>query len=222
MGLHSSFQHLVVWSIVAALVLIASIAGCSGSYGHKNTTGDPKTVTADPPSLSASAQQGKKLFDSLGCLGCHTVNGQGGSVGPNLSNEGNSGHSDQWLATQIRHPRDNDPQTIMPAFDNLSTNQVNNLVDYLKNLKTSDGQATSERATAGRAKRAQATPSASGVSLTAGGEMWSKTCGECHNLRPPSEYSDAQWAVAVHHMRVRAPLTGRQQKEILEFLQASN
>jgi len=155
-------------------------------------------------------------------MGCHAVNGQGGSVGPDLSNEGNSGRSDQWLATQIRNPTQNDPQTVMPAFDNLASQQVDDLVDYLKSLKTKDAQGGGATTADKNAKDAAMVSTPSGASVTTGGELWGKTCGQCHNLRPPSEYSDAQWAVAIHHMRVRAPLTGEEQRKILDFLQAGN
>jgi len=171
----------------------------------------------------AAAKRGQQLFQSSGCIGCHTVNGQGGKVGPDLSDEGNAGHSAQWLKTQIRNPKAHDPQTTMPAFDKLTGQQVNDLVDYLESLKK--GQAQAGPAAPGPARGMAAQPAASvgTASLVAtGGQLWGRTCGQCHNLRSPSEYSDAQWAVAVHHMRVRVPLTGQEQRDILAFLQASN
>jgi mono/diheme cytochrome c family protein len=233
MRINSLILRVSAWCIVLGSVLGALVAGCSGTNGSAKqassdppvaSSADPPATAGDPSPLSASAQAGKKLFDTLGCMGCHTVNGQGGSVGPNLSNEGNSGHSDQWLATQIRNPRKNDPQTIMPPYNSLTDQKVNNLVAYLQSLKTSSTQNDGHtKATALHAQGgSDTTATSSDASTTSGGELWGKTCGQCHNLRLPSEYSDAQWAVAVHHMRVRAPLTGEQQKKILAFLQASN
>jgi hypothetical protein len=55
-----------------------------------------------------------------------------------------------------------------------------------------------------------------------GVQLWSDTCARCHNMRPPSTFSDAQWATVVHHMRLRANLTGEEAREITAFLQASN
>jgi hypothetical protein len=55
-----------------------------------------------------------------------------------------------------------------------------------------------------------------------GVQLWSETCTRCHNGRPPGEFSDAQWATIVHHMRLRANLTGDEAREIVQFLQASN
>jgi hypothetical protein len=55
-----------------------------------------------------------------------------------------------------------------------------------------------------------------------GVELWSDNCARCHNLRPPEEFSGTQWATIVHHMRLRANLTGEEAREITKFLQASN
>jgi cytochrome c5 len=55
-----------------------------------------------------------------------------------------------------------------------------------------------------------------------GNELWSQNCGQCHNSRSPKDYSDAQWAVAVMHMRIQARLTGEEERKIRQFLQASN
>jgi len=55
-----------------------------------------------------------------------------------------------------------------------------------------------------------------------GSQLWSENCTRCHNIRPPQYYSDAQWDMIVHHMRLRANLTGDEQRKITEFLSASN
>src|SRR6476619_3588914 len=51
-----------------------------------------------------------------------------------------------------------------------------------------------------------------------GEELWSNNCLRCHNIRPPTMYNDAQWDVIVHHMRLRANITGQEQRAIVEFL----
>ncbi len=55
-----------------------------------------------------------------------------------------------------------------------------------------------------------------------GSQLWAENCGRCHNIRSPSTYSDIEWQVVLHHMRVRANLTAEEHKKILEFLKASN
>jgi hypothetical protein len=54
-----------------------------------------------------------------------------------------------------------------------------------------------------------------------GEELWSNNCLRCHNIRPPAMYSDAQWDVIVHHMRLRANITGQEQRAIVEFLKSA-
>jgi hypothetical protein len=55
-----------------------------------------------------------------------------------------------------------------------------------------------------------------------GAELWAETCGHCHNIRSPSEYNAQEWQVIVHHMRLRAGLTGYEQQEITKFLKSAS
>lgn len=52
-------------------------------------------------------------------------------------------------------------------------------------------------------------------------QLWAETCSRCHNLRDPATYNDDQWTVAMHHMRVRAQLTGEEERTILRFLKTA-
>jgi len=54
-----------------------------------------------------------------------------------------------------------------------------------------------------------------------GAELWAQTCGQCHNLRSPSEFNGSEWQVIVYQMRLRAGLTGDQQKTITDFLKSA-
>lgn len=55
-----------------------------------------------------------------------------------------------------------------------------------------------------------------------GAQLWAENCVRCHNIRSPSVYSDAEWEVAMHHMRIRANLTAEEHRRILEFLESVN
>lgn len=55
-----------------------------------------------------------------------------------------------------------------------------------------------------------------------GAQIWTENCGTCHNLRNPAGYSDAEWEVAVQHMRIRANLTAAETRAIVEFLKSAN
>ncbi|MFA6043897.1 MAG: hypothetical protein WC718_02835 [Phycisphaerales bacterium] len=82
-------------------------------------------------------------------------------------------------------------------------------------------------ATPGGAQPAESGPpgsagAADGTLELSGSQLWAQNCAQCHNNRSPSDYSDAQWEVAVLHMRVQARLTGEEERKIVQFLKASN
>ena len=55
-----------------------------------------------------------------------------------------------------------------------------------------------------------------------GAQLWAENCIRCHNIRSPSAYSDAEWEVVMHHMRILASLTAEEHRKILEFLKSAN
>ena len=53
-------------------------------------------------------------------------------------------------------------------------------------------------------------------------QLWQENCNRCHNARSSRYYSDEQWDLAMHHMRIRGSLTAHETREILQFLQSAN
>jgi ubiquinol-cytochrome c reductase cytochrome b subunit len=98
----------------------------------------------DSSQKSAAAMPGAKLFSSLGCIACHSINGAGGSVGPELSGDTVRKRDKKWLIEQIRNPKSHNPASIMPAFSSLPEVQVNDLVDYLMTLAGAPAKAAQE------------------------------------------------------------------------------
>ena len=89
---------------------------------------------------------------------------------------------------------------------------------------SADGKQPREAALASAASTAnpvKASPSASS-SGKSGNQLWSESCARCHNMRDPSTYSDVNWSITMHHMRLRADLTGEDSRKILEFLKSAN
>jgi ubiquinol-cytochrome c reductase cytochrome b subunit len=140
-------------AMIGYLVFISSVIALSivGYYSKPGIAIPAPTRSASPTtdpstSLSPGAQRGAQLFNSLGCIGCHKVHGQGGIIGPDLSSGVLKGKSRQWLTVQIRNPKKHDPNTIMPAFSSATTQQVSDVVDFLLTLepaKASGGLAPS-------------------------------------------------------------------------------
>ena len=74
--------------LLAALVLVVAIPACGGEEEEQPL---PETVEGTLPADTGSATEGdpdngKKIFASAGCGGCHTFAAAGstGTVGPNL------------------------------------------------------------------------------------------------------------------------------------------
>ena len=81
-----------------------------------------------PPVAGADEARARRLLNALGCKGCHSLAGQGGSVGPaldQLSRRLDAAALLQFLqrpATQSR---------TMPAYDHLREAELKILADYL-------------------------------------------------------------------------------------------
>jgi ubiquinol-cytochrome c reductase cytochrome b subunit len=130
------FFIFIAWVITMAIIGYYSHPGIApGGTSKKVRTASlqaSKGSAVDPPAqVSASVKQGEQLFNSLGCIGCHTIKGRGGVVGPALNPQLLRGKTRQWLITQIRNPRSHNPSTIMPAFSSATDQQVNDVVDFL-------------------------------------------------------------------------------------------
>ncbi|RMF93541.1 MAG: hypothetical protein D6736_01615, partial [Nitrospinota bacterium] len=85
-----------------------------------------------PP--GGDAENGKAIFESIGCLGCHAINGKGGTFGPDLGQVGSKVNA-QWLFNWIKDPRRYDPHTKMPRLP-LTDAQIRDVVAYLASLGT--------------------------------------------------------------------------------------
>lgn len=77
---------------------------------------------------------GKNLYNQSRCDLCHQIGGHGGIIGPDLSKVG-SKYDLQWLAKKIKDPKSVNPTTQMPAYPQLSDNEIEALVSFLTGLK---------------------------------------------------------------------------------------
>lgn len=77
---------------------------------------------------------GKKLYIQNRCDLCHQIGRQGGIIGPDLSKVGDR-RDLQWLVTQIKDPKSHNPNTQMPAYPQLSDEEIKALASFLTGLK---------------------------------------------------------------------------------------
>lgn len=79
--------------------------------------------------------KGAEVFQREKCRDCHTLNGKGGAVGPNLNMVG-SRRSRDYIFQQIKDPKSHNPNTDMPSFGTRIPDQdINTLADYLAGMK---------------------------------------------------------------------------------------
>ena len=52
-----------------------------------------------------------------------------------------------------------------------------------------------------------------------GATLWPIYCAQCHNARPGSQFSPAQWNTITMHMRTQSIMPAKDMRAIKEFLQ---
>ena len=81
------------------------------------------------PSVGA----GQRLFQEKGCIGCHSVAGKGGTIGPALDDVGLR-RSPEWMIQHFREPQAVTPGTVMPKFG-FTEEEARALTDFLVHLR---------------------------------------------------------------------------------------
>lgn len=83
-----------------------------------------------PPPVPRATREAAVVF-SQHCVGCHAIDGDGGSEGPDLSDVGKK-HDLAWLRKWIARPEAMKADAKMPAFDRkLSTDKLNTIAQFL-------------------------------------------------------------------------------------------
>ncbi len=92
----------------------------------------PSGVAKVPPrdGMVTTQLSGLEVFNTQGCAACHTIDGVGGTGGPDLSRAGFR-WDEASIRTQIVTPKDKS----MPAYDKLSPQALDDLVEYLISLQ---------------------------------------------------------------------------------------
>jgi mono/diheme cytochrome c family protein len=81
--------------------------------------------------------EGRHLFETQGCRGCHKLNGVGGSIGPDLSEEGASLRAPAWLEQHFLTPNAVSAGSAMPNF-HFTREQARDLTYYMLSLTNQD------------------------------------------------------------------------------------
>jgi mono/diheme cytochrome c family protein len=119
--------------------------------------GQPAREALDAADWSrADAERGGEIFRRSRCVTCHSVNGRGGTLGPELTHVGSKA-SREWLYTWLRDPHRLQPKTLMPRF-RFADEEARDLAAYLasdlgeapKDFTASDAPPSPQLAAEGR------------------------------------------------------------------------
>ncbi|WP_291315236.1 cytochrome c [Desulfuromonas sp.] len=75
-----------------------------------------------------------ELINAQGCRGCHSIGGQGGSLGPALDGVGARLDSHQVMR-QLTDPKALNEKSLMPSYKHLPQENLTVIADYLAGLK---------------------------------------------------------------------------------------
>ncbi len=188
-----------LYAAVLAAAVILSLIGSASKPG----TGAPQApaagavpAAAEGAAAAGAAGEGPALYARLGCSACHSINGSGGKIGPDLAGERTKNRSPDWLKEQIRAPRAHDPAASMPAFDKLTPPEADALAAYLLSLTPEGGPAAEPSGISSAPPIGEARPAASPRPADRetlapqligdprhGGLLFAQNCQSCHGAR---------------------------------------
>jgi len=113
--------------MAAGSVAVAAILGLTIAGARAPIVNVPAVTT---PSVLA----GRDLYMHNGCSACHSINGKGGKIGPDLTHVGSRRADAEWHIKHFKDPRALVPGSIMPKID-LTDKELRELADYMLSLK---------------------------------------------------------------------------------------
>lgn len=129
-------------SIVMSVILLG-IVSYTGYLGGAMAVGTANSAPVTAVSTGGTATptvvvldsdlvaNGKLLFSKEGCDGCHVINGNGGSGGPDLTHEGSRMPDIDWQIAHMKDPTKMKPDSIMPPYANLAPADLKALAEYV-------------------------------------------------------------------------------------------
>jgi menaquinol-cytochrome c reductase cytochrome b/c subunit len=133
-------------AVVAALLVIASM----GILTYKGATAEEPSEVAGavlctennlPCEEEEQVALGADVFAEVGCLNCHVYAGEGAqNIGaPELTDIGTAGRGEDYWVRWIQNPQAIKPGTQMPAFPNLTQEELEALAVFLEASKGDEG-----------------------------------------------------------------------------------
>jgi mono/diheme cytochrome c family protein len=120
--------YCVALAMTATLLFLPSAARGQGSQPAQGQTQPAASASRAAPAPEGNADNGKKLWNTVGCYQCHGYSGQGGSAGPRLAP---NPPSLSVITNYVRAPKGE-----MPPYTSkvLSDSQLGDIYAFLKSV----------------------------------------------------------------------------------------
>jgi len=92
----------------------------------------PKPVLA---AYTTPGAPGITVYQKYECSSCHMINGIGGTSGPDLTHVASRRPDPEWHRRHLRDPESVVPDSAMPGFEEMTDEELQQLIDYLMTLK---------------------------------------------------------------------------------------
>jgi mono/diheme cytochrome c family protein len=99
-------------------------------------TGEPLSAYYVSMKTIPGPQAGRRLVEEKGCIGCHSIGGKGGGIGPALDQVA-SRRDAQWINAHFRNPAAVSPGSVMPQY-NFSEQEIRALTEFLLSLSNTN------------------------------------------------------------------------------------
>jgi menaquinol-cytochrome c reductase cytochrome b/c subunit len=130
-----------------AMVTLVVTAISMGILTYKGATAEEAGAGAEARvpewmelyNLPENAREGAELFAVSGCLNCHVYDGEGTTVGPELTEEGTQNRGIDWQIRHLQNPPAVTPGSSMPSFAGLGEDNLRALAIFLEASKGESG-----------------------------------------------------------------------------------
>jgi nitric oxide reductase subunit C len=110
--------------------VVVVVVGVLGLTYLGANAGASVPVIPPRPGMTVTDLAGLAVLNQNSCAACHTIDGLGGSTGPDLSRAGS-----KWSESHIREYILDPESSEMPPFPELTPQELDDLVTYLKSLE---------------------------------------------------------------------------------------
>jgi ubiquinol-cytochrome c reductase cytochrome b subunit len=114
--------------------MMAAAALTVVTVGALTVAGARAPIVNVPAVTTPSVLAGRAIYARSGCSACHSINGKGGTVGPDLTHVGSRRPDAEWHIRHFKDPQSMVPGSIMPKID-LADAELRELTDYMLSLK---------------------------------------------------------------------------------------